>query len=158
MVKCNRIQIVQIVVTCIFQVLVFYWSVWSLYKFILLLHIFGSNFDLLTRIWQNPNLTIYIQKHRLHIKYEALPQFILDTWNYINNCNLEFLHGWMQNQITCHQHIPYNWECEFIWLHFGTRAGDKQLSYVKFTLKISCRSPAQWDVLPSEHKLGFKKK
>ncbi|XP_034401186.1 LOW QUALITY PROTEIN: calcium-binding mitochondrial carrier protein Aralar2 [Cyclopterus lumpus] len=33
---------------------------------------------------------------------------------------------------TIHQHIPFNWDCEFIRLHFGTRR-DKRLSYGEFT-------------------------
>uniref|UniRef100_A0A8C4F1J4 Solute carrier family 25 member 13 n=1 Tax=Dicentrarchus labrax TaxID=13489 RepID=A0A8C4F1J4_DICLA len=36
------------------------------------------------------------------------------------------------NQTTIHQHIPFNWDCEFIRLHFGTQR-DKQLSYGEFT-------------------------
>ncbi|XP_014191082.1 calcium-binding mitochondrial carrier protein Aralar2 [Haplochromis burtoni] len=35
-------------------------------------------------------------------------------------------------QTTIHQHIPFNWDCEFIWLHFGTKR-NKQLSYGEFT-------------------------
>uniref|UniRef100_A0AAQ5XXV5 EF-hand domain-containing protein n=1 Tax=Amphiprion ocellaris TaxID=80972 RepID=A0AAQ5XXV5_AMPOC len=36
------------------------------------------------------------------------------------------------SQTTIHQHIPFNWDCEFIRLHFGTQR-DKQLSYGEFT-------------------------
>lgn len=36
------------------------------------------------------------------------------------------------NQTTIHQRIPFNWDCEFIRLHFGTQR-DKQLSYGEFT-------------------------
>lgn len=36
------------------------------------------------------------------------------------------------NQTTIHQHIPFNWDCEFIQLHFGIQR-DKQLSYGEFT-------------------------
>ncbi|TMS18333.1 Calcium-binding mitochondrial carrier protein Aralar2, partial [Larimichthys crocea] len=36
------------------------------------------------------------------------------------------------NQTTIHQHIPFNWDCEFIRLHFGTQR-DKKLSYGEFT-------------------------
>uniref|UniRef100_A0AAX7UJG2 EF-hand domain-containing protein n=1 Tax=Astatotilapia calliptera TaxID=8154 RepID=A0AAX7UJG2_ASTCA len=35
-------------------------------------------------------------------------------------------------QTTIHQHIPFNWDCEFIRLHFGTKR-NKQLSYGEFT-------------------------
>ncbi|XP_030596543.1 calcium-binding mitochondrial carrier protein Aralar1 isoform X2 [Archocentrus centrarchus] len=35
-------------------------------------------------------------------------------------------------QTTIHQHIPFNWDCEFIRLHFGTER-NKQLSYGEFT-------------------------
>uniref|UniRef100_A0A3B4YUH2 Solute carrier family 25 member 13 n=1 Tax=Seriola lalandi dorsalis TaxID=1841481 RepID=A0A3B4YUH2_SERLL len=35
-------------------------------------------------------------------------------------------------QTTIHQHIPFNWDCEFIRLHFGMQR-DKQLSYGEFT-------------------------
>uniref|UniRef100_A0A669EE05 Solute carrier family 25 member 13 n=1 Tax=Oreochromis niloticus TaxID=8128 RepID=A0A669EE05_ORENI len=35
-------------------------------------------------------------------------------------------------QTTIHQHIPFNWNCEFIRLHFGTKR-NKQLSYGEFT-------------------------
>ncbi|TKS88559.1 Calcium-binding mitochondrial carrier protein [Collichthys lucidus] len=36
------------------------------------------------------------------------------------------------NQTTIHRHIPFNWDCEFIRLHFGTQR-DKKLSYGEFT-------------------------
>nr|XP_019945982.1 PREDICTED: calcium-binding mitochondrial carrier protein Aralar2 [Paralichthys olivaceus] len=36
------------------------------------------------------------------------------------------------SQTTIHQHIPFNWDCEFIQLHFGTQR-DKQLGYGEFT-------------------------
>ncbi|GLD57849.1 calcium-binding mitochondrial carrier protein Aralar2 isoform X2, partial [Lates japonicus] len=36
------------------------------------------------------------------------------------------------SQTTIHQHIPFNWDCEFIRLHFGMQR-DKQLSYGEFT-------------------------
>uniref|UniRef100_G3NUD4 Solute carrier family 25 member 13 n=1 Tax=Gasterosteus aculeatus aculeatus TaxID=481459 RepID=G3NUD4_GASAC len=36
------------------------------------------------------------------------------------------------SQTTFHQHIPFNWDCEFIRLHFGTRR-DRQLIYAEFT-------------------------
>ncbi|XP_072225954.1 electrogenic aspartate/glutamate antiporter SLC25A13, mitochondrial isoform X1 [Leuresthes tenuis] len=36
------------------------------------------------------------------------------------------------SQTTIHQHIPFNWNCEFIQLHFGTQR-NKQLSYGEFT-------------------------
>uniref|UniRef100_A0A673AW63 Solute carrier family 25 member 13 n=1 Tax=Sphaeramia orbicularis TaxID=375764 RepID=A0A673AW63_9TELE len=36
------------------------------------------------------------------------------------------------SQTTILQHIPFNWDCEFIRLHFGTER-DKQLSYEEFT-------------------------
>ncbi|XP_029918893.1 calcium-binding mitochondrial carrier protein Aralar1 isoform X1 [Myripristis murdjan] len=36
------------------------------------------------------------------------------------------------SQTTIHQHIPFNWDCEFMRLHFGTERS-KQLSYGEFT-------------------------
>ncbi|CAB1443110.1 unnamed protein product [Pleuronectes platessa] len=36
------------------------------------------------------------------------------------------------SQTSIHQHIPFNWDCEFIELHFGTQR-DKQLGYGEFT-------------------------
>uniref|UniRef100_A0A665VC07 Solute carrier family 25 member 13 n=1 Tax=Echeneis naucrates TaxID=173247 RepID=A0A665VC07_ECHNA len=36
------------------------------------------------------------------------------------------------SQTTIHQHIPFNWECEFIRLHFGMQR-DKHLGYGEFT-------------------------
>uniref|UniRef100_A0A8C6PYY2 Solute carrier family 25 member 12 n=1 Tax=Nothobranchius furzeri TaxID=105023 RepID=A0A8C6PYY2_NOTFU len=36
------------------------------------------------------------------------------------------------SQTTVHHHIPFNWNCEFIHLHFGND-GKKQLSYLEFT-------------------------
>uniref|UniRef100_A0A672HPR8 Solute carrier family 25 member 13 n=1 Tax=Salarias fasciatus TaxID=181472 RepID=A0A672HPR8_SALFA len=36
------------------------------------------------------------------------------------------------SQTTIHQHIPFNWDCEFIRLHFGSQR-DKQLNYGEFT-------------------------
>uniref|UniRef100_A0A3Q1GTW3 Solute carrier family 25 member 13 n=1 Tax=Acanthochromis polyacanthus TaxID=80966 RepID=A0A3Q1GTW3_9TELE len=36
------------------------------------------------------------------------------------------------SKTTIHQHIPFNWDCEFIRLHFGTQR-DKQLNYGEFT-------------------------
>lgn len=36
------------------------------------------------------------------------------------------------SQTTIHQHIPFNWDSEFIRLHFGMER-DKQLSYGEFT-------------------------
>ncbi|XP_071385412.1 electrogenic aspartate/glutamate antiporter SLC25A13, mitochondrial [Centroberyx affinis] len=36
------------------------------------------------------------------------------------------------SQTTIHQHIPFNWDCEFMRLHFGTER-NKQLSYGEFT-------------------------
>ncbi|MEQ2201601.1 hypothetical protein XENOCAPTIV_014928 [Xenoophorus captivus] len=36
------------------------------------------------------------------------------------------------SQTTVHHHIPFNWDCEFIRLHFGNDR-QKQLSYLEFT-------------------------
>lgn len=36
------------------------------------------------------------------------------------------------SQTTVHHHIPFNWDCEFIRLHFGNDR-KKQLSYLEFT-------------------------
>lgn len=36
------------------------------------------------------------------------------------------------SQTTVHHHIPFNWECEFIRLHFGNDR-KKCLSYLEFT-------------------------
>lgn len=36
------------------------------------------------------------------------------------------------SQTTVHHHIPFNWDCEFIRLHFGHER-DKNLSYTEFT-------------------------
>lgn len=36
------------------------------------------------------------------------------------------------SQTTVHHHIPFNWDCEFIRLHFGNQR-NKNLSYTEFT-------------------------
>uniref|UniRef100_S4RL12 Calcium uptake protein 1, mitochondrial n=1 Tax=Petromyzon marinus TaxID=7757 RepID=S4RL12_PETMA len=36
------------------------------------------------------------------------------------------------SQTTIHQHIPFNWDCDFIRLHFG-HTRDKRLTYAEFT-------------------------
>lgn len=36
------------------------------------------------------------------------------------------------SQTTVHHHIPFNWDCEFIRLHFGHER-NKNLSYTEFT-------------------------
>lgn len=36
------------------------------------------------------------------------------------------------SQTTVHHHIPFNWDCEFIRLHFG-HDNKKHLSYLEFT-------------------------
>lgn len=36
------------------------------------------------------------------------------------------------SQTTVHHHIPFNWDCEFIHLHFGNDR-KKRLSYLEFT-------------------------
>lgn len=43
------------------------------------------------------------------------------------------------SQTTVHHHIPFNWDCEFIRLHFGNNR-QKQLSYLEFTqfLQVRC--------------------
>ncbi|KAM7373033.1 hypothetical protein PAMP_007917 [Pampus punctatissimus] len=56
------------------------------------------------------------------------------------------------SQTTIHQHIPFNWDSEFIRLHFGTER-DKQLSYGEFTqflLFISHQSVLTYSQLTGE--------
>lgn len=42
------------------------------------------------------------------------------------------------SQTTVHHHIPFNWDCEFIRLHFGNQR-KKNLSYAEFTQFLQVR-------------------
>ncbi len=42
------------------------------------------------------------------------------------------------SQTTVHHHIPFNWDCEFIRLHFG-HDSKKHLSYLEFTQFLQVR-------------------
>ena len=42
------------------------------------------------------------------------------------------------SQTTVHHHIPFNWDCEFIRLHFG-HDRKKHLSYLEFTQFLQVR-------------------
>uniref|UniRef100_A0A3Q0QSS8 Solute carrier family 25 member 13 n=1 Tax=Amphilophus citrinellus TaxID=61819 RepID=A0A3Q0QSS8_AMPCI len=62
-------------------------------------------------------------------------------------------------QTTIHQHIPFNWDCEFIRLHFGTER-NKQLSYGEFTqfllvgfMLISCSLCLSYSADTKSHSL-----
>lgn len=55
------------------------------------------------------------------------------------------------SQTTVHHHIPFNWDCEFIRLHFGLD-NKKHLNYLEFTqfLQVCCRRtqhPLHWHVV-----------
>lgn len=43
------------------------------------------------------------------------------------------------SQTTVHHHIPFNWDCEFIRLHFGHER-NKNLSYTEFTQFLQVRA------------------
>lgn len=52
------------------------------------------------------------------------------------------------SQTTVHHHIPFNWDCEFIRLHFG-HDGKKDLSYLEFTQFLQVRwlyTDTHWSV------------
>lgn len=51
------------------------------------------------------------------------------------------------SQTTVHHHIPFNWDCEFIRLHFG-HDRKKHLSYAEFTQFLQVYAPRQCTCKP----------
>lgn len=76
----------------------------------------------------------------------ALKLLLTDWYIYYFICAAEDVRD-IFSQTTVHHHIPFNWDCEFIRLHFG-HDRKKRLSYVEFTqfLQVS-RLP--FDAFPS---------